>query len=83
MNGTTATITKTMSTVSRAPFSEVRSDWMMEVGSPEMMLAKMMRLIPLPTPRWVMTSPIHMMRMAPASMDTTTTVFMSHSGMPA
>ena len=30
-----------------------------------------------------MTSPIHMMRMAPASIETTTTVFMSHSGMPA
>ena len=41
-------------------------DWMIAWGSPAMMLAKMIRLMPLPMPRWVMSSPIHMMSMAPA-----------------
>ena len=82
MNGTTARMTATTSTVRMMPLEEVCSDWMIDVGRPAMMLAKMMRLMPLPMPRWVMTSPIHMMRMAPASMDTTTTMSMRASGRP-
>jgi len=35
-------------------------------GRPAMMFAKMISDMPLPIPRWVMSSPIHMISMAPA-----------------
>ncbi len=80
MNGMTARITSTTSTVMRAPLSPWETELKMAAGRPAMMLAKMMSDMPLPTPRWVMTSPSHMMIMAPASMVTTTMTSMSHSG---
>ncbi len=36
--------------------------------------AKMSSDMPLPTPRWVMSSPIHMMRAVPAVSDSTTSI---------
>ena len=51
-------------------------------GRPDMMFAKMMSDMPLPTPRWVMTSPSHMMITAPTSIVKTTMTFTSASEMP-
>ena len=51
-------------------------------GRPLMMLLKMMSDMPLPTPRWVMTSPSHMMRMAPTTMVKTTMNAWTASGTP-
>ena len=40
------------------------------LGMPETMPAKMIRLIPLPIPRCVICSPIHISSMVPVSIDT-------------
>ena len=67
MKGMTHRITTTMTSVVIMATLPPSMDWMIAWGSPAMMLAKMMRLMPLPIPRWVMSSPIHMMSMAPAT----------------
>jgi hypothetical protein len=46
-------------------------------GRPDMMFAKMMSDMPLPTPRWVMTSPSHMMITVPATSVKTMMTFSS------
>ena len=46
------------------------------------MLTKMMSDMPLPMPRCVMSSPIHMMSAVPATSVTMMIVLMSHVGMP-
>ena len=53
------------STIVRNPFANV-NDWMIADGKREMMLAKMSSDMPLPIPRCVMSSPIHMMNAVPA-----------------
>ena len=58
------------------------TDEMREVGRPLMMFAKMMSDMPLPIPRWVMTSPSHMMTMAPTSIVKTTMKLSRPSGIP-
>ncbi len=61
---------------------EVITEEMMAEGRPAMMLAKMMRDMPLPMPRWVMTSPSHMMIRAPATSVTITMTSSRAAGMP-
>ena len=44
------------------------------------MLTKMMSDMPLPMPRWVISSPIHMMKAVPATKVNTMMMFVSASG---
>ena len=76
-----ATITRSVITV-RTTLPVVVTDEMSEVGRPDMMFAKMMSDMPLPIPRWVMTSPSHIMMIAPTSNVNTTMTFSSATGMP-
>ena len=79
---TIAAITKStmmmMSTV-KMPLWKV-TDWMIACGNRETMLAKMSSDMPLPIPRWVMSSLIHMMNAVPATSVTTMTRFVNHIG---
>ena len=47
------------------------------VGKRATMLAKMSSDMPLPMPRWVMSSPIHMMKAVPAMRLTTMRIIVS------
>ena len=49
-------------------------------GTRDTMLTKMMSDMPLPMPRWVMSSPIHMMKAVPATSVNTMMMFVSASG---
>ena len=71
-------IVTTVSTMLPVPVTEEIS----EVGRPDMMFAKMMSDMPLPTPRWVMISPSHMMIIAPTTMVKTTMTSRRSSGTP-
>ena len=85
MAGITTRITKTMTTVSKMPCimsEEVWTESHRAPGRRAMMFAKMMRDMPLPMPRWVMSSPIHMMKAVPATSVTTMMMLVSHAGMP-
>ena len=52
----------------------------MAAGTRDTMLMKMISDIPLPTPRWVMSSPIHMMNAVPATNVNTTMMSVRISG---
>ena len=81
MIGTIAMITMRVITVMiMLPVSV--SEEMSEVGRPDMMFAKMMSDMPLPTPRCVMISPSHMMTIAPTTMVKTTMMSTRISGAP-
>ena len=81
MSGMIATMTSMVITV-RTTLPLLATDEISEVGRPLMMFAKMMSDMPLPMPRWVMTSPSHMIMMAPTSIVKTTMKFWSPSAMP-
>ena len=81
MSGTIAMITMRVIAV-RSTLPDVVTEEMSAEGRPAMMFAKMMSDMPLPTPRWVMTSPSHMMMIAPMSMQNTTMTFSRASGKP-
>ena len=49
-------------------------------GTRDTMLMKMISDMPLPTPRWVMSSPIHMMNAVPATSVKTTMMSVRISG---
>ena len=85
MAGITTRITKTIITVSSTPCimsGEVLTESIRAPGRRAMMLAKMMRDMPLPMPRWVMSSPIHMMKAVPATKVTTMMMLVSQVGRP-
>ncbi len=63
----------------KKPFANV-NDWMIADGKRDTMLAKMSSDMPLPMPRWVMSSPIHMMKAVPAIRVTTMTTFVKKTG---
>ena len=75
---TMMTSVTTVRTMLPVPVTEEMS----EVGRPDMMFAKMMSDMPLPTPFWVMISPSHMMTMAPTTMVKTTMMSRRISGAP-
>ena len=77
-----ARITRKVMMVRIIPLAEVVTDEMRAVGRPLMMLQKMMSDMPLPIPRCVMTSPSHMMMMAPTTSTNTMMMFSRNSGMP-
>ena len=81
MMGMMATMT-TMVTTVRITLPLLATEEISEVGRPLMMFAKMMSDIPLPIPRWVMTSPSHMITMAPTSIVKTTMKFSRPSAIP-
>ena len=58
----------------------VLADEKMALGTRDTMLAKMMSDMPLPTPRCVMSSPIHMMNAVPATSVNTTIASVRNSG---
>ena len=64
------------------PAEDVLTEEISAEGRPAMMFAKMMRDMPLPTPRWVMTSPSHMMMMAPVTRTPTMMMSSMASGKP-
>ena len=82
MSGMTATMTTRVTTVRMMLPAEV-TELMSEVGRPDMMFAKMMSDMPLPTPRCVMISPSHMIMRAPTTMVKTTRMSSRISGAPA
>ena len=70
-----------MVTAMPIPRSAVRlMDEKMAEGTPDMMLKKMISDMPLPTPRWVMSSPIHMMNAVPATSVNTITMLVTQFG---
>ena len=82
ISGMTHRMIKKMTTVvitPAVPSTEEKIAW----GRPAMILAKMIRLMPLPIPRWVMSSPIHMMSIAPAVSVPTIMISKMISGAPA
>ena len=63
------------------PVSAVRfTDEKMAEGTRDTMLRKMMSDMPLPTPRWVMSSPIHMMSAVPTTSVNTTRMSVTQPG---
>ena len=83
MAGMQASTTTRMSAVTAMPMprSLVRlMDEKMAEGTRDTMLTKMMSDMPLPMPRWVMSSPIHMMKAVPATSVNTMTTLVSHTG---
>ena len=74
-----------MSTVMRMPCIWSVEFWMESssaLGRRAMMFAKMINDMPLPMPRCVMSSPIHMMRAVPETSVMMMTALISHVGMP-
>ena len=63
----------------KKPLAKV-NDWTIACGKRDTMLAKMSSDMPLPIPRCVMSSPIHMMNAVPAISVTTMTTFVNHAG---
>ncbi len=83
MSGMHASTTTRMRTVNAMPMpvSAVRLiDEKMAAGTRLTMLMKMIRDMPLPTPRCVMSSPIHMMNAVPATSVNTTVTHVSQYG---
>ena len=81
--GMHASTTRMMSAVMAMPMpkSAVRfTDEKMALGTRDTMLTKMMSDMPLPMPRCVMSSPIHMMNAVPATSVNTTMKSVSSSG---
>ena len=83
MNGITHRITTKITTVTTMPIVPSPSEEKMDCGRPAMMFAKMMSDMPLPMPRCVMSSPIHMMSIEPAVSVPTTMMSKMTSGAPA
>ena len=83
MNGITTSTTTTATTVTTMPMTSPSSEAKIACGRPDMMFAKMMSDMPLPIPRWVMSSPIHMMSMEPAVSVPTTMMSKMISGASA
>ena len=81
--GMHASTTRMMSAVMAMPMpkSAVRfTDEKMALGTRDTMLTKMMSDMPLPMPRCVMSSPIHMINAVPATSVNTTMKSVSSSG---
>ena len=66
-----ANTTATVMIVMIMPVDEVLIELIRAEGRPAMMFVKMISDMPLPMPRWVTSSPSHMMMMAPVTMVTT------------
>ena len=76
---TTARITMVRAMPVPRSFVSVADEKMAD-GTRDTMLTKMMSDMPLPMPRWVMSSPIHMMKAVPATSVNTMMMFVSASG---
>ena len=81
--GMQARTTMRMSTVIAMPIPKSAwrfTDEKIAAGTRDTMLTKMMSDMPLPIPRWVISSPIHMMKAVPATSVNTTMMSVRTSG---